>query len=106
MLRPKKPMFGGYESYPDEEYQEEESEKEEEVVNQFDIQHLLSNIPKPVRQKPKIEEIVSEKKGKKNKGLPEEEKKGSLIVTMEKAQPKKWDAILSREEERGKFFKG
>ena len=69
--------------------------------DQFDIKHLMSNIPKPVREKIK-EEPESPRKKRKNEqknelsGIPEEIPKKNLLVTLEKSAPKKWDTILSR----------
>ena len=68
---------------------------EEKEENQFDIKHLIANIPKPMRLKP--EEIKMDKnKGK--KATEPIESPVKMKITLEKSQPKKWGNVLSRTE--------
>ena len=89
------------------------------------MKHLLVNLPKPPRKRP--EEISGgrnsdgsssdysyeeggggigpngKKRKKKAKRKPEI---GGIVVTSEKAEPKKWGHVQTRIEERGKHYKG
>jgi hypothetical protein len=88
------------------------------------VKHLLVNLPKPPRKRP--EEISGGRNsdgsssdysyeegggigpnGKKRKKKPKRKPEiGGIVVTSEKAEPKKWGHVQTRIEERGKHYKG
>lgn len=121
IFRPTKKSLFGYDShnnYENTELQSEynggvdEIEREiQEQINQdqFDIKHLIANIPKPARPKLLIE--FEERPG----GKPPLERrpslareatdKGGMIISGEKSEPKKWGSALTRVEEKGRAIR-
>lgn len=115
IVRPTKKSLFGYDNYEGTELQSEyngggvsEIEKEiQEQVNQdqFDIKHLIANIPKPSRPKVVIEfqENVKPDPKKKQPQISRElSNQGGMIISGEKSEPKKWGSALTRTEEKGR----
>lgn len=61
--------------------------------DQFDIKHLIANIPKPVRKRP---EELSNGYSSDSSGDAQKMKGKGMVVTNEKASPKKWGAVSTR----------